>query len=42
MRKDRSQVVREIQNIKFLVPHGGRSDINQHTPSKKHKDMMKR
>lgn len=31
-----------MQNIKFLVPHDGRSDINQHTPSKNYKEMIKR
>ena len=38
---DGTKVVCQLCNVRFSVAHGGRSDINQHLRSQKHKDAEK-
>ena len=41
LRKDGTKVVGQQCNVHFSVLHGGRSDINQHLQSQKHKEAEK-
>ena len=41
LRKDGTKVVCQQCNAHFSVSHGGRSDINQHLQSQKHKEAEK-